>query len=48
LKNLGKTCAKNKVDVLSITAKHVPDKNKKIAWITARQHPGEVTSSFMV
>lgn len=48
LKNMGRTVGKNRIDLLSITSKRNSSKQKKVVWIIARQHPGEITSSFVV
>lgn len=48
IKNLGRTVGKNRIDLLTITARKNNIKEKRIVWILARQHPGEVTSSFVV
>lgn len=44
---VGESIAGNRVDVLTVTGKNY-DKNKKVVWVLARQHPGEITSSFVV
>lgn len=47
LDSLGDTLGGNRVDIISITSKSY-NKNKKVVWIFARQHPGEITSSFVI
>ena len=46
LSTLGESIAGNRVDMVTITGKG-SSKSKKVVWIIARQHPGEVTGSFV-
>ena len=47
LSSVENTIAGNRVDLVTITGKN-SNKNKKVVWILGRQHPGEVTSSFII
>lgn len=48
-KGLSRTLGNQDIDVIEITDEEQRERErKKIVWIVARQHSGEVTSSFMV
>ena len=47
-KNVAHTLGGNEVDMLEITDDETKNSSKKVVWIMGRQHPGEVTGSFMM
>ena len=50
IKSVAETVGGNPVNILTVSTgkSYVDDKDTKIVWILARQHPSETTSSFMI
>lgn len=47
IKAVTETVGRNSISVVTLGTGRKPIKECSVAWVIARQHPGETTSSFM-